>query len=114
MTARRGPARLHPRWSWPVGRAWLITALSASVTLILGAVLGALPALLAGSWQYPQTRDQTWVLIGFAAARRESAPPAVPLPCRAGGARPTAGPATSSPSHDSGALTSSATPTQCR
>ena len=67
MTARRRPAWLHPGWSWTVGRAWLITALSASVTLILGAVLGALPALLAGSWHDPQTRDQTWVLIGFAA-----------------------------------------------
>jgi hypothetical protein len=43
------------------------TALSASVTLILGAVVGALPALLAGSWSDPQTRDQTWVLIGFLA-----------------------------------------------
>ena len=45
---RRGPDWLHPGWSWTVGRAWVITALSASVTLILGAVLGALPALLAG------------------------------------------------------------------
>jgi hypothetical protein len=67
MAGRRGPAWLHPGWSWTVGRAWLITALTASVTLILGAVLGALPALLAGSWHDPQTRDQTWVLIGFAA-----------------------------------------------
>src|SRR6185437_13252628 len=65
---RRGPAWLHPGWSWTVGGAWVITALSASVTLILGAVLGALPALLAGSWSDPQTRLQTWVLIGFAAA----------------------------------------------
>ena len=47
---RRGPDWLHPGWSWTVGRAWVITALSASVTLILGAVLSALPALLAGSW----------------------------------------------------------------
>lgn len=114
MTARRGPAWLHPGWSWTVGRAWLITALSASVTLILGAVLGALPALLAGSWQYPQTRDQTWVLIGFAAVSRESPPPTVTSSWTSGSARATAGPATSSPSHDSGALTSSATPTQCR
>jgi len=64
---RRGPDWLHPGWSWTVGRAWVITALSASVTLILGAVFGALPALLAGSWHDSQTRDQTWVLIGFAA-----------------------------------------------
>ena len=62
---RRGPDWLHPGWSWTVGRAWVITALSASVTLILGAVLGALPALLAGSWTDPQTRFQAWVLIGF-------------------------------------------------
>lgn len=46
----------------------MITALSASVTLILGAVLGALPALLTGSWSDPQTRDQTWVLLGFTVA----------------------------------------------
>jgi hypothetical protein len=65
---RRGPDWLHPGWSWTVGRAWVITALSASVTLILGAVLGALPALLAGSWTDAQTRFQTWVLIGFTAA----------------------------------------------
>lgn len=65
---RRGPDWLHPGWSWTVGRAWVITALSASVTLILGAVLGALPALLAGSWRDPQTRDQAWVLIGFTVA----------------------------------------------
>jgi hypothetical protein len=51
LRRRRGPDWLHPGWSWTVGRAWVITALSASVTLILGAVLGALPALLAGSWR---------------------------------------------------------------
>lgn len=45
----------------------MITSLSASVTLILGAVLGALPALLVGSWGDPQTRLETWVLIGFGA-----------------------------------------------
>jgi hypothetical protein len=67
MARKRGPDWLHPDWSWTVGRAWLITSLSASVTLLLGAILGALPALLAGSWHDPQTRDQTWVLIGFAA-----------------------------------------------
>lgn len=65
VTRRRGPDWLHPGWSWTVGRAWVITALSASVTLILGAALGALPALLAGSWSDPQTRLQAWVLIGF-------------------------------------------------
>jgi hypothetical protein len=64
---QRGPAWLHPGWSWTVRQTWVITALSASITLILGAVLGALPALLAGSWSDPQTRDQTWVLIGFGA-----------------------------------------------
>jgi hypothetical protein len=46
----------------------VITSLSASVTLILGAVLGALPALLAGSWSDAQTRLETWVLSGFGAA----------------------------------------------
>jgi hypothetical protein len=65
---RRGPDWLHPGWSWTVGRVWVISALSASVTLILGAVLGALPALLSGSWRDPQTRDQTWVLVGLTAA----------------------------------------------
>ena len=68
MLTRRGPDWLHPGWSWTVGRAWVITALSASVTLILGAALGALPALIAGSWSDPQTRLQAWVLIGFTAA----------------------------------------------
>jgi hypothetical protein len=62
-----------------VGRAWVITALSASVTLILGAVLGALPALLAGSWRDPQTRDQAWVLIGFTVASLAAAVTAVVL-----------------------------------
>ena len=70
---------LHPGWSWTVGRAWVITALSASVTLILGAVLGALPALLAGSWRDPQTRDQTWVLIGFTVASLAAAVTAIVL-----------------------------------
>jgi hypothetical protein len=46
----------------------VITSLSASVTLILGAILGALPALLAGSWSDPQTRLQAWVLAGFGVA----------------------------------------------
>jgi hypothetical protein len=76
---RRGPAWLHPGWSWTVGRAWLITALSASVTLILGAVLGALPALLAGNWSDPQTRLQTWVLVGFSAASLTAASTAIVL-----------------------------------
>jgi hypothetical protein len=76
---RRGPGWLHPGWSWTVGRAWLITSLSASVTLILGAVLGALPALLAGTWSDPQTRLQTWVLIGFLGASLIAAVTAVVL-----------------------------------
>lgn len=79
MRRRRGPAWLHPGWSWTVGRAWVITALSASVTLILGAVLGALPALLTGSWHDPQTRDQTWVLIGFTVASLAAAVTAIVL-----------------------------------
>ncbi len=78
-TRRRGPAWLHPGWSWTVGRAWVITALSASVTLILGAALGTLPALLAGSWHDAQTRDQTWILIGFAAVSVATAATAILL-----------------------------------
>lgn len=76
---RRGPDWLHPGWSWTVGRAWVITALSASVTLVLGAVLGALPAVLAGSWSDPQTRFQTWVLIGFTVASLAAAGTAIVL-----------------------------------
>ncbi len=76
---RRGPDWLHPGWSWTVGRAWVITALSASVTLIPGAVLGALPALLVGSWSDPQTRFQTWVLIGFTVASLLAAVTAIVL-----------------------------------
>ena len=76
---RRGPDWLHPGWSWTVGRAWVITALSASVTLILGAVLGALPVLLTGSWSDPQTRDQTWVLLGFTVASLAAAVTAIVL-----------------------------------
>jgi hypothetical protein len=76
---RRGPAWLHPGWSWTVRQAWVITALSASITLSLGAVLGALPALLAGSWHDAQTRDQTWVLIVFVAVSLGAAGTAVLL-----------------------------------
>ena len=79
LSRRRELEWLHPGWSWTVGRAWVITALSASVTLILGAVLGALPALLAGSWRDPQTRDQTWVLIGFTVASLAAAVTAIGL-----------------------------------
>lgn len=79
MLSRRAMGWLHPGWSWTVGRAWVITALSASVTLILGAVLGALPALLAGSWRDPQTRDQAWVLIGFTLASLAAAVTAIVL-----------------------------------
>jgi hypothetical protein len=57
----------------------VITALSASVTLILGALLGALPAVLAGSWRDPQTRDQTWVLIAFTIAGLAAAVTAIVL-----------------------------------
>jgi hypothetical protein len=79
VSRRRGPDWLHPGWSWTVGRVWVITALSASVTLILGAGLGALPAVLAGSWRDPQTRDQTWVLIGFTVASLAAAATAIVL-----------------------------------
>lgn len=57
----------------------MITGLSASVTLILGAALGALPAVFAGSWGDPQTRDQTWVLIGFTATGLAAAAIAIVL-----------------------------------
>jgi hypothetical protein len=57
----------------------MITALSASATLILGAILGALPALLAGSWSDAQTRFQTWVLIGFTGASLAAAATAIAL-----------------------------------
>lgn len=76
---RRGPDWVHPGWSWTVGNAWVISALSASVTLILGAVLGALPALLAGSWNDQQTRLQTWVVVGFAIASLVAATTAIAL-----------------------------------
>jgi hypothetical protein len=76
---RRGPDWLHPGWSWTVGRVWVITGLSASVTLILGAVLGALPAVFAGSWRSAQTRDQTWVLIGLTVAGLAAAVTAIVL-----------------------------------
>jgi hypothetical protein len=79
LRRRRELEWLHPGWSWTVGRAWVITALSASVTLILGAILGALPSLLAGSWRDPQTRDQTWVLIGFTVASLAAAVTAIVL-----------------------------------
>lgn len=79
MPRRRSQAWLHPGWSWTVGRAWVITALSASVTLILGAALGALPALLAGNWHDAQTRDQTWVLLVFAAVSLAAAVTAIAL-----------------------------------
>src|SRR5580692_3079659 len=79
LSRRRELEWLHPGWSWTVGRAWVITALSASVTLVLGAVLGALPALLAGSWSDPQTRLQTWVLSGFGAASLVAAATAIVL-----------------------------------
>lgn len=65
---RRGSTWLHPGWSWTVGRVWVITALSTSVSLIFGAVLGALPALLAGSWRDAQTREQVWILVGLSVA----------------------------------------------
>jgi hypothetical protein len=57
----------------------VITSLSASVTLILGAVLGALPALLAGSWSDAQTRLETWILIGFGAVSMAAAGTAIVL-----------------------------------
>ncbi len=50
----------HPGWSWTVGRDWLIPSAVAVATLFLGAALGGIPALVAGSWQDPQTRIAVW------------------------------------------------------
>jgi hypothetical protein len=50
-------------WSWTVGQDWLIPFLVAVATLFLGAALGGLPALVAGTWTNPQTRIGTWVVL---------------------------------------------------
>jgi hypothetical protein len=66
---RRAAGRLlHPGWSWTVGRDWLIPSCVAVVTLFLGAAVGGLPALLAGSWDDPQTRIATWASLALAVA----------------------------------------------
>jgi hypothetical protein len=57
----RTVARLrHPGWSWTVGRDWLIPGAVAVATLFLGAGLGGVPALVAGTWHDPQTRIAAW------------------------------------------------------
>lgn len=55
----------HPGWSWTVGRDWLIPSAVAMATLFLGAALGGLPALVASSWQDPQTRIAVWTAIAL-------------------------------------------------
>ncbi len=61
-------ARLRlPGWSWTVGQDWLIPFVVAVATLLLGAALGGLPALVAGTWTDPQTRIGTWVVLTLGA-----------------------------------------------
>ena len=57
----------HPGWSWTVGRDWLIPSAVAVATLFLGAALGGVPAVVAGSWKDPQTRTGTWAVIALSA-----------------------------------------------
>jgi hypothetical protein len=57
----------HPGWSWTVGRSWLIPAGVAAGTLFLGAALGVVPVVVAGSWHDAQTRDQVWACLGLVA-----------------------------------------------
>ena len=56
-----------PGWSWTVGQDWLIPFVVAVATLFLGAALGGLPALVAGTWTDPQTRIGTWVVLALSA-----------------------------------------------
>ena len=53
----------HPGWSWTVGRDWLIPSAIAVATLCLSVAIGGIPALVAGSWQDPQTRIAAWAAI---------------------------------------------------
>jgi hypothetical protein len=63
---RQAVARVrHPGWSWTVGRDWLIPSAVGVATLFLGAAIGGIPALVAGSWQDPQTRIAAWSAIGL-------------------------------------------------
>ena len=56
-----------PGWSWTVGRDWLIPSAVGAASLFLGAALGGLPGLLAGSWADPQTRIQVWAAVALGA-----------------------------------------------
>ena len=56
----------HPGWSWAVGRDWLIPGAATCATLFLGAALGGVPAVLAGSWTDPQTRITAWAMVALA------------------------------------------------
>jgi hypothetical protein len=54
--------RFRPGWSWTVSSTWVISSLTAAVTLILSVVLGAVVPLATDDWNQAQTRDQAWVL----------------------------------------------------
>ena len=62
MTRGGGPVRFRPGWSWTVSSTWVISSLTAAVTLILSVVLGAVVPLVTDDWDQAQTRDQAWVL----------------------------------------------------
>jgi hypothetical protein len=55
----------HLGWSWAVGKDWLIPSSVAVATLFLGAALGGIPALAAGSWQSPQTKAELWATVAL-------------------------------------------------
>ena len=57
----------HLGWSWTVGRDWLVPSSIAVSTLFLGAALGGVPALVAGSWRDPQTRLAVWATAALGA-----------------------------------------------
>ncbi len=58
----------HPGWAWTAGRDWIITSGFAVATLLIGAALGGIPVVVAGSWHDAQTRDQAWAFLGLGAA----------------------------------------------
>jgi hypothetical protein len=58
----------HPGWSWSIGKEWLIPSAVAGATLFLGAALGVIPSLAAGSWKDAQTRITLWVGVALGAA----------------------------------------------
>jgi F0F1-type ATP synthase assembly protein I len=62
VTRDQRPVRFRPGWSWTVSSTWVITSLTAMVTLLVSVVLGALVPLVTDDWGQAQTRDQAWVL----------------------------------------------------